>query len=107
MPQGNPGTSSSTYSAPSLFTNAAGVFEADSRCGIRGTALQQHHMADARRSLTLTLQSWANKGKNLFTLEQKVIQLVTGQATYSIPPEVVSITDAYYNTVSLIGPGPD
>jgi hypothetical protein len=107
MPQGTPGTSSGTYNAPQLFSNAECVFEAYSRCGIRGTALTQHHMADARRSLTLTLQSWTNKGKNLFTFEQRSIQLVAGQATYLMPPEVVSITDAYYNTVSQIGPGPD
>lgn len=107
MPQGVPGTSSGTYNAPQLFTNSECVFEAYSRCGIRGTALTQHHMTDARRSLTLTLQSWVNRGRSLFTLEQHSIQLVAGQATYLMPPEVVSITDAYYNVVTQIGPGPD
>ena len=83
------------------------MLEAFARCQIRPTALTSDHLADARRSLNLALQSWANKGLLLFTLEQNTIQLVQGQAAYILPPEVVSIADAYYSTIIGTGQGPD
>lgn len=107
MPQGTPGTTSGTYSQALGFTNAECLFEAYDRCQIRGTALEQQHMTSGRRSLQLALLDWSNKGVNLFQVEQKVIQLVEGQATYLMPPEVVSITDAYYNTIQTLGTGAD
>lgn len=83
------------------------MLEAFSRCQIRPTQLEQHHAADFTRSLNLGLQSWSNKGLNLFTVEQNTIQLEAGVATYQLPSEVVSVTDAYYSTVLSTGAGPD
>jgi len=103
--QGTPGSPSGTYNFQ--LANSALVLEAYSRCGIRPTALNSNHMQDATRSLNLALQSWANKGLSLFTLVQNVIQLVAGQATYILPAEIVSISDAYYNTIISTGAGPD
>jgi hypothetical protein len=107
MLQGNPGAPSRTYGFAASFSNADCLFEAFSRCRIRGTSLTQHHMTDGRRSLGLALQSFVNKGVNLFQLEQRVIELQLGVATYVLPPEIVSITDLYYNTIQSTGPGPD
>ena len=107
MPQGTPGTSSGSYGFSESFSNAEILFEALSRCQIRGTAIQQHHMTDGRRSINLALQAWTNKGINLFQLAQNVIPLITGEATYVLPFNVVSIADAYYNTILAIGPGID
>lgn len=107
MPQGTPRTTSGTYTQALGFTNAECLFEAYSRIGLRGTALEQQHMTDGRRSIQLALLAWSNKGVNLFQLEQKVIQLEEGKATYLMPPEVVSITDAYYNTIQSLGVGSD
>lgn len=107
MIQGNPGTPSGTYEIAQSFSNAEVLFEALSRCQIRGTAIQSHHMVDGRRSLNLALQNWTNKGFNLFQAEQLVVQLVANQATYLMPAEVVSIADAYYNTINTLGIGPD
>jgi hypothetical protein len=81
--------------------------EAFSRCQIRATQLEQMHTWDAVRSLNLMLQSWANKGVNLFSIEQNVVSLAAGTAAYILPPEVVSITDAYYNQILSTGAGPD
>ena len=108
MPQGTPGTPSGTYNNVAFaFTNAECLFEAYSRCQVRGPALTQEHMTDGRRSLQLALNSWTNKGVNLFQLEQGVIKLVAGVATYVLPPEVISIADLYYNTILSTGIGPD
>ncbi len=100
-------TTSGTYNFGGEFANSDVVLEAFSRCQVRGPSLTGVHMADARRSLNLALQALSNKGINLFQLEQNVIQLIEGQATYQLPPEVVSISDAYYNIILNTGAGPD
>lgn len=105
--QGNSGTTSGTYNFGSQFTNSEISLEVMSRVQVRGTGIQQHHMADFRRSLNLALQSLVNRGINLFQIEQGVIQLVVGQATYVMAPEIVSIADAYYNIIQSTGAGPD
>jgi hypothetical protein len=103
--QGNPGSPSGTYNY--ALPNGELMLEAYSRCGIRPTALTVDHTRDAYRSLNLALQSWANKGLNLFTLEQDVIQLEAGVATYVLSARIVSIADAYYNAILSTGQGPD
>src|SRR6185437_129893 len=103
--QGTPGSPSGTYSYQ--LANGELMLEAFSRIGIRPPAITVDHTQDARRSLNLGLQSWANKGLNLFTLEQDVIQLQAGVATYVLPARIVSIADAYYNTIHSTGQGPD
>lgn len=103
--QGTPGSPSGTYSYQ--LANGELMLEAYSRCGIRPTALTVDHTRDAYRSLNLALQAWSNKGLNLFTLEQDVIQLAQGVATYALPARLVSIADAYYNTILSTGQGPD
>src|SRR5260221_13772395 len=102
---GTPGSTSGSYTLP--FSNAELTLEAFSRCQIRATQLEQMHTQDAVRSLNLALQSWANKGVNIFSIEQNVISLVAGQATYILPIEVMSVLDVYYNQILSTGPGPD
>lgn len=102
---GTPGSPSGSYAL--AFSNSDIVLEAFSRCQIRGTEIERHHTADATRSVNLCLQVWANKGINLFSIEQNVISLVAGQPTYILPPEVLSVTDAYFNTILTTGAGPD
>jgi len=105
VPQGVPGTPSGLYDFS--LSNGEVVLEAFSRCQIRATSLTVYHMRDAYRSQNLCLQAWANKGVNLFQQVQGVVQLVVGQGTYLMPDNIVSITDAYYNTILSTGPGPD
>lgn len=104
---GNPGATSGTYSWASGFGNSDVALEAMSRCQIRGTAVDQHHTADVARSINLSLQALNNRAINLFQVEQFVVELVSGQATYAVPPEVISLTDLYYNTVETVGAGPE
>ncbi len=101
------GATSGTYNFAGNFAGSDLALESMSRVQIRGTAIDQHHTADVTRSLNLSLQALSNRGINLFQVEQFVIELVAGQATYPIPPEVVSIAQAYYNTIITTGAGPD
>lgn len=105
MPQGVPGTPSGTYSF--ALGNFEVMLEAFARCGMRPTELVTHHTVDAQRSLNLALQVAANKGVNLFSIERGFVQPVAGQASYILPPEVVSLTNVYFNQIITTGPGPD
>jgi hypothetical protein len=50
-------------------------------------------MRTARRSLNLLTVEWANRGINLWTIEQGQIDLVTGQAIYAIPTNTIDLLD--------------
>lgn len=105
MPQGVPGTPSGAYNFS--LSNSEIMLEAYARCQMRPTQLGTQHTYDATISTNLALQSWANKGVNLFSVEQNFIQITAGVATYQCPPEVISITDLYFNQIITTGPGPN
>ena len=52
----------------------------------------------ARRSLNLLTIEWANRGINLWTVEQGVIPMVTGQAMYPIPVDTIDLMDMVIRT---------
>ena len=67
------------------------IEEAFERCG---TELRTgYDMRTARRSLNLLTVEWANRGINLWTIEQGQIDLVTGQAIYAIPTNTIDLLD--------------
>lgn len=47
----------------------------------------------ARRSLNLLTIEWANRGINLWTVEEGAITLVTGQPVYPIPEDTIDLLD--------------
>lgn len=47
----------------------------------------------ARRSLNVLMAEWANKGLNLWTVEEGAIPLLYGQATYDLPDDTVDIIE--------------
>jgi hypothetical protein len=63
----------------------------------------------ARRSLSLLLLDWANRGLNLWTLDQEALPLVIGQATYALPTDTVDLVEQVIRannsdvTISRIG----
>jgi hypothetical protein len=65
--------------------------EAFERCGkeIR----TGYDFRTARRSLNLLTIEWANRGINLWTIEQGAIPLVTGQAIYPVPVDTIQLLD--------------
>jgi hypothetical protein len=54
----------------------------------------------ARRSLNLLTIEWANRGINLWTIEQAQIQLITGQVTYALPIDTIDLLDQVVRTNS-------
>lgn len=47
----------------------------------------------ARRSLNLLTIEWANRGINLWTVEEGAIAMVTGQAVYPLPEDTIDLLD--------------
>jgi hypothetical protein len=52
----------------------------------------------ARRSLNLMFAEWANKGINLWTVEQGMVPLVADQATYDLPVDTVDLLEQVIRT---------
>jgi hypothetical protein len=52
----------------------------------------------ARRSLNLLTIEWANRGINLWTIEQGEIPMVTGQSTYNLPIDTIDLLDQVIRT---------
>ena len=51
-------------------------------------------LKSARRSLNLLFQEWANKGLNMWTIEEGNVALVSGTSTYNLPSDTVDLIDA-------------
>jgi hypothetical protein len=67
------------------------IEEAFERCG---TELRTgYDMRTARRSLNLLTVEWANRGINLWTIEQGQVDMVTGQGIYPIPVNTIDLLD--------------
>ena len=67
------------------------IEEAFERCGKE--LRTGYDFKTARRSLNLLTIEWANRGINLWTVEQGVIPMVTGQAMYPIPVDTIDLMD--------------
>lgn len=65
--------------------------EAYERCGIEMRSGYQ--LRTARRSLNLMTMEWANRGINLWTVEEGEIALVTGQVSYPLPVDTIDLLD--------------
>jgi hypothetical protein len=67
------------------------VEESFERCGLE--LRTGYDLKTARRSMNLLSIEWANRGLNLWTVEQGVIPLVTGQAIYPLPVDTIDLLD--------------
>lgn len=65
--------------------------EAFERCGKE--LRTGYEFRTSRRSLNLLTIEWANRGINLWTIEQGAIPLVTGQAIYPVPVDTIQLLD--------------
>jgi len=54
----------------------------------------------ARRSLNLLTIEWANKGINLWTIEEGSIPMVQGQIEYDLPADTIDLLDSVIRTQS-------
>jgi hypothetical protein len=67
------------------------IEEAFERCGLE--LRTGYDFKTARRSLNLLTVEWANRGINLWTVEQGQIVMNTGQATYALPNDTIDLLD--------------
>jgi len=65
--------------------------EAFERCGAEMRT--GYDLRTARRSLNLMTIEWANRGINLWTIEQGEIYLATGQTTFALPTDTIDLLD--------------
>lgn len=86
-------------------TTAGLVLEAFDRIQLRPAMLEPHHFASARQSLNLELLSWSNEGFNFWETAAGTIPLVPNQATYTLPTNLVTITEMFYSQVNAGGAG--
>ena len=74
------------------------IEEAFERCGLE--LRTGYDFRTARRSLNLLTIEWANRGINLWTIEEGQIPLVTGQITYPIPVDTIDLLSTVVRTGS-------
>jgi hypothetical protein len=72
------------------------IEEAFERCG--SELRTGYDLRTARRSLNLLTIEWANRGINLWTIEQGVIPLVQGVNTYDLPDDTIDLLEQQIRT---------
>lgn len=72
------------------------VEEAFERAG--GEMRSGYDLRTARRSMNLLFADWANRGINLWTIEQGTINLEQGVATYPLPNDTVDLLEHVIRT---------
>jgi hypothetical protein len=96
-----------TTTPPSIYTNTSGaavfnldlnecVEEAFERCGAE--LRTGYDLRTARRSLNLLFADWANRGVNLWTVNQDTINLTQGTNTYNLPLDTVDLLEHVIRT---------
>jgi hypothetical protein len=88
-----PYTTSTTAFNPDLNEIMEEAFE---RCGVE--LRTGYQFRTARRSLNFLITEWANKGLNLWTIEQGQIPLIQGQVTYDLPNDTVDLIEHVIRT---------
>ena len=74
------------------------IEEAFERCGMRMMAGYQ--LKSARRSLNLIFLDWANRGLNLWTIEQATSAVTAGTANFTVSDDTVNILSAVIRETS-------
>lgn len=72
------------------------IVEAYERCGIM--VLSGNDYRTARRSIDLMMQEWANRGLNLWTVEEGTQVLTAGTNTYSLPTDTIDLIETMLRT---------
>ena len=57
-----------------------------------------YDLKTARRSLNIMFAEWANRGINMWTIEQGLISLVQGQNTYALPDDTIDLLEHVIRT---------
>lgn len=74
------------------------VEEAFERCGLE--VRSGYDLRTARRSLNLMFADWANRGLNMWTMDQGSIVLTPGVSTFALPTDTVDLLEHVIRTGS-------
>ena len=74
------------------------IAEAFERCGL--SVRSGYDLRTSRRSLNLLLAEWANRGLNLWTIEQRTKTLTAGTTSYDLDADLVDILSAVLFTAN-------
>ena len=85
--------------------NTSIMLEAFDRLQMRFPELNSHHLLSARTSMNLLFVEAENEGLNYWKIISGTIPLVAGQATYTLPTNLVTIEEVVYTTVNAYGSG--
>ena len=72
------------------------VEEAFERCG--SELRTGYDLRTARRSLNLLTVEWANRGVNLWTIEEGSVSLTEGTITYNLPADTIDLIEQVIRT---------
>ena len=72
------------------------IEEAFERCGLE--VRTGYDLKTAKRSLNLMFAEWANRGLNLWTIEQNTVALVKGTSAYNLDADTVDVLNAVIRT---------
>ncbi len=72
------------------------IEEAYERCGLQSRS--GYDMRSARRSLDFLFAEWANRGLNLWTIEQRSVPMLLGIHEYTLPADTVNVISAVIRT---------
>ena len=72
------------------------VEEAFERCGLE--VRSGYDLRTARRSLNLMFADWANRGLNMWTMDQGSIVLTPGVSTFVLPTDTVDLLEHVIRT---------
>jgi len=89
-----------TYSGTNAFTLTIEEVIAESyeRCGL--FVRSGYDLKTSRRSLNLLFAEWANRGLNLWTIEQRTKTLTAGTSSYDLDTDLVDILSAVVTEAS-------
>lgn len=85
--------------------NVSIITEAFDRIQVDPETITPRQMVSARISLNLELVEWSNTAFNFWKLTGGTIPLVAGQATYTLPANLSTLTELWYSQVNALGTG--
>ena len=74
------------------------IEESFERCGLE--LRTGYDLQTARRSLNLMFAEWANRGLNLWVIEERTESLTEGTASYDLDADLVNVLSAVIRTTS-------
>ncbi len=83
------------------LSNADLALEVLERVDVRGAAITSDHMLSLNRSVNLVQAQWANRGVNLWKVDEVVVPLAQGQSVYNVDAATVMMLDVYIRNFQI------